>query len=190
MRRDVRTMQLAFFLDQSRCSGCYTCVMACRQWHSPDREATNWRRVETVERGIFPDLRVSFLSLSCLHCRTPPCVSVCTTSAILKRKSDGVVLADRDKCIGESACGRCREACPYGIPQFHPGDESRMSKCDFCHDRLDQGKRPICVDACPMCALDAGPLDGLLQKYGRGSGAEGFVFSEVARPSVILKGKE
>jgi anaerobic dimethyl sulfoxide reductase subunit B (iron-sulfur subunit) len=164
--------------------------MACRQWHAPDHEAMNWRRVEIIENGIFPNIKVSFLSLSCLHCQTPPCVSVCPVSAILKRKQDGIVLVDRDKCLGESACGQCREACPYGIPQFHHGDDFRMGKCDFCHDRLDQGKRPICVDACPMRALDAGPLDELLKKYGRGAVAEGFVFSEEARPSVLLKGKE
>jgi anaerobic dimethyl sulfoxide reductase subunit B len=187
---DIRIMQLAFFIDQSRCSGCYTCVMACRQWHSPDREATNWRRVETTERGIFPNLKVSFLSLSCLHCQTPLCASVCPTSAILKREQDGIVLVDRDKCIGQSDCGLCGEACPYGIPQFDPEDDFRMGKCNFCHDRLDQGKHPICVDACPMHALDAGPLDALLKRYGQGSGVEGFVFSEKARPSVLLKGKK
>jgi anaerobic dimethyl sulfoxide reductase subunit B (iron-sulfur subunit) len=190
LRSDTHTMQLAFFLNQSRCSGCFTCVMACRQWHTPDCEAMNWRRVDTIEHGIFPNLKVSFLSLSCLHCQTPPCVSVCPTSAILKRKQDGIVLVDRDKCLGESACGRCKEACPYGIPQFHPGDDFRMGKCDFCHDRLDQGKHPICVDACPMRALDAGPLDELLKRYGHDAGAEGFTFSEESHPSVLLKGKK
>jgi len=189
-RCNTRIMQLAFFLNQSRCSGCFTCVMACRQWHTSDREAMNWRRVETFENGIFPNLKVSFLSISCLHCQTPPCASVCPTSAILKREQDGIVLVDQDKCLGECACGQCREACPYGIPQFHPGNDSRMEKCDFCHDRLDQGKQPICVDACPMRALDAGPLDKLLRRYGHDAGAEGFTYSEEAHPSVLLKGKK
>lgn len=190
LRCDARTMQLAFFFNQSRCSGCFTCVMACRQWHTHDREAMNWRRVETIENGIFPNPKVSFLSLSCLHCQTPPCASVCPTSAILKREQDGIVLVDQDKCLGECACSQCKEACPYGIPQFHPGDDFRMGKCDFCHDRLDQGKQPICVDACPMRALDAGPLDKLLKRYGHGTEAEGFTFSEEAHPSVLLKGKK
>ena len=121
LRCDALTMQLAFFLNQSRCSGCFTCVMACRQWHTPDREVMNWRRVDTIEKGIFPNLKVSFLSLSCSHRQTPPCASVCPTSAILKREQDGIVVVDQDICLGDSACGQCREACPYGIPQFHPG---------------------------------------------------------------------
>ena len=54
---------------------------------------------------------------------------------------------------------------------------------------LIKANAPICVDACPMHALDAGPLDKLLKKYGQGTGAEGFAFSEEAHPSVLLKRK-
>jgi anaerobic dimethyl sulfoxide reductase subunit B (iron-sulfur subunit) len=182
-------MQLGFFFDQSRCSGCLTCVVACRQWHSVDHDAVTWRRVETIEKGSFPDLRVSFLSLSCLHCRNCPCIPSCPTSAITKREQDGIVLVDPSKCVGGLSCGQCREVCPYGMPQFNPEQESKMEKCNFCSDRLAQDKRPICVEACPMRALDAGDLEEMKKKHGMGTEAEGFHYFFETGPSIILRRK-
>ncbi len=183
------TLQIAFFFDQSRCTGCLTCVIACKQWHSVDYDVMNWRRVETIENGIFPDLKVSFFSITCLHCQTPPCASACPVSAILKRQGDGVVVVDSEKCLGEPSCGLCKDACPYGIPQFNPDRDFKMEKCDLCLDRLEQGKQPICVDACPVRALDVAPLEELSKRNGCGKVAEGFNFSTQANPSIILKKK-
>ena len=53
-----------------------------------------------------------------------------------------------------------------------------MQKCNFCYERLKEGKQPICVDACPMYALDSGPLDELKSKYGNVTEVEGFSYSE------------
>ena len=36
-----------------------------------------------------------------------------------------------------------------------------MQKCDLCIERWTDGKKPICVDACPPHALDAGIIDEL-----------------------------
>ncbi len=186
---DPCEMQLGFFFNQSRCSGCFTCVIACKQWHSVGHEVMNWRRVEATESGIFPDLRISFLSLSCLHCQTPSCTSVCPVSAIFKREEDGVVLVDSERCLGLPHCGVCKDACPYGIPQFNPNHDFKMEKCNFCLDRMGQGKQPVCVDACPMHALDAAPLTELSRSYGDGKVADGFHFSYEATPSIVLKRK-
>lgn len=183
-------MQLAFFFDQTRCSGCLTCVIACRQWHSIDHDAVNWRRVEIIEKGTFPNLRVAFISFSCFHCGASPCVSSCPTGAVFKQERDGIVLINPEMCLGESSCGKCGKSCPYHIPQYNPDRDFKMEKCNFCHDRLSQGKRPICVDACPMSALDSGPVDELLKKYGNSQEMEGFTFFPDARPSLVLKGKK
>ena len=64
-----------------------------------------------------------------------------------------------------------------------------MEKCNFCVDRLAEGKNPICVDACPARALDAGPIDLLKRNYGEGREAEGFVYSADLDPSVVFKPK-
>ena len=181
--------QVGFYFDQSRCSGCFTCILACKQWHSSEVEAGNWRRVETFESGHFPDLKVSFLSISCFHCETPACLSNCPTSAIHKREESGVVLVDPASCLGQEGCGLCRDSCPYHVPNYNPNDDQKMEKCDFCYERMEKGKRPICVEACPMHALDAGDLEEMEIKYGRGREAEGFHYSPETRPSIILKGK-
>lgn len=182
-------VQKGFFFDQTRCSGCHTCVVACKQWHSSDLDAKDWRRVETLERGVFPEVTVSFVSLSCLHCEFPSCLSACPVSAISKGDDDGIVRVDPALCLGESTCGACRVACPYELPAFGGDSEAKMEKCDLCSDRLLEGKRPICVEACPMRALDAGAMDVLRERHGNGSSAQGFHYSEEARPSVIFKSK-
>jgi sulfite dehydrogenase (quinone) subunit SoeB len=91
---------------------------------------------------------------SCLHCEDPPCVPVCPTGASYKRKEDGIVLVDYDKCIG---CKYCSWACPYGAREL---DEDRkvMTKCTLCVDRVtdkalpEAERKPACVLACPTNA--------------------------------------
>jgi Fe-S-cluster-containing dehydrogenase component len=81
-------------------------------------------------------------------------VPVCPTGASYKRKEDGIVLVDYDKCIG---CKYCSWACPYGAREF---DEERkvMSKCTLCVDRVTSTtlpvaeRKPACVLACPSKA--------------------------------------
>lgn len=181
--------QLGFFFNQTRCSGCLTCVIACRQWHSLNHEVLNWRRVEIFETGIFPDVKVSFLSLSCLHCQTPLCASACPVFAIYKREEEGIVLVDPMKCLGGENCGFCKDACPYSIPQFNPDCDFKVEKCNLCLDRLNQGKKPICVDACPTEALEVAPMEELSKRHGHCHEVDGFVFSKEANPSIILKRK-
>jgi anaerobic dimethyl sulfoxide reductase subunit B (iron-sulfur subunit) len=39
-------MQLAFYFDQTRCTGCYTCAVACKDWHDVPAGPASWMRVE------------------------------------------------------------------------------------------------------------------------------------------------
>jgi len=74
-------------------------------------------------------------------------------------------------------------------PQFGGEDNAKMQKCDFCLDRLAQSQKPICVEACPMWALDFGPLEQLKAKYGDRNEAVGFVYATEIKPSIIFKPK-
>jgi len=65
-----------------------------------------------------------------------------------------------------------------------------MQKCDLCLDRLEEGKKPICVEACPLRALDAGAMEELQAKYGDIRDAEGFGYSEKLIPSIVFKPKK
>lgn len=183
--------QSGFYFDQTRCTGCYTCSVACKDWNDLDAGPVNWMRVEAIESGKFPEPFLSYLASPCFHCQEPACVSACPADAIIKRESDGIVLVDQDKCLGNEECRTlCLNACPWNAPQFGPEQNAKMQKCDFCQDRLDSGRQPICVEACPMYALETGPLDELEADHGNIKEAEGFKYSDRFKPSVIFKPKK
>jgi heterodisulfide reductase subunit A2 len=99
----------------------------------------------------------------CMHCQNPLCAEACPNKAIRKEEKYGAVILDESKCTGEH---KCFEACPYGSPQFASDiSHEKMSKCNMCIDRLEQGLNPICVLSCSMRALEFGPLEELKKKY-------------------------
>jgi molybdopterin-containing oxidoreductase family iron-sulfur binding subunit len=168
-------------VDMERCIGCHACTIACNAEHDlPAGE--EWIRVETEggdgmdePAGAYPvvgdstgdpsdSLGLSYRPIPCQHCEDAPCVAECPTDA-LHRREDGVVAIDHDVCIG---CGVCVDACPYDAITI-PGDENagkdsangstHVAKCTFCSDRIDDGRDPACVVACPADALVFGDLD-------------------------------
>ena len=84
----------------------------------------------------------------------------------------------------------CKDVCPYSAPQFAVEEKAKMQKCDLCFDRWREGKKPICVEACPPRALDAGFLENLEIKYGKTKDAVGFVYSQVVQPSIVNRPKK
>jgi tetrathionate reductase subunit B len=94
-----------------------------------------------------------FVPKLCNHCETPACVQVCPVGATYQT-ADGVVLVDREWCIG---CGYCIMGCPYGVRFFHP-TEHVADKCTFCYHRISDGKTTACVQACPFGARQIGNL--------------------------------
>jgi anaerobic dimethyl sulfoxide reductase subunit B (iron-sulfur subunit) len=148
-------------------------------------------RVQTIEEGTFPNVFVAYLPSPCYHCADPVCIQACPSDAIVKRPTNGIVVVDREKCLGNQECPeRCLKACPWDAPQFGPEENAKMQKCQLCVDRLEQGQQTICVEACPMYALDVGLLEELKQKYGNEVEAAGFRFSERFRPSAVFKPKK
>jgi DMSO reductase iron-sulfur subunit len=123
----------------------------------------DYTRVIEIEEGEFrdttkaPNMALTFVPMPCMHCGRPACQAACPVGAITKRKEDGIVLIDKDKCIG---CRYCAWACPYGAPQFNA--EARvMEKCTLCVQRLEQGRVPACVETCVAKTRFFGELNEL-----------------------------
>ncbi|RJP18913.1 MAG: 4Fe-4S dicluster domain-containing protein [Candidatus Abyssobacteria bacterium SURF_5] len=135
--------QYGWEIDLERCTGCKTCVVACKSENNTPLK-TNYRTVITEETGVYPNPKKIFVTMACNHCADPACIESCPVGAITKRASDGIVLIDQDICVG---CRYCVWACPYGAPRYNPNTR-KVEKCTLCAHRVGEGLNPACVDAC------------------------------------------
>ena len=177
--------QYGFFFDQGRCYGCKACSVACKDWYDIAPGPEKWMSVYMWEKNAFPLTAIGILAFSCGHCDNPVCVGACGHDAIFKEEKYGAVLVDQDKCQGDR---NCFQACPYGAPKFasdEPG--TKMSKCTLCIDRLEKGQLPLCVASCPMRALDFGPIDEPVEKYGDVRKIETMPDPELTMPNWVAK---
>ncbi len=176
--------QCGFFFDQSRCTGCKACAVACKNWHGLAPGPVKYLRTYEYEKGSFPNVRVHFQWVPCYHCEEPACIDECPLAGIHKEEKYGAVLIDDETCTG---CGVCYDACPYGAIVFDDQMEGMARKCTMCIDRLERGEQPVCVLACPTRALDFGLLSSLIEKYGDVRDLEDMPDSGTTRPSVLFK---
>ena len=171
-----------FVVNTEKCVGCGFCVKACklenevpydvvvtRTWVERYIVLKDGRRLIDTPNGAREGFtspvvngrnvnskdiaKAFFVPKLCNQCENPPCVQVCPVGATYQT-SDGVVLVDREWCIG---CGYCIMSCPYGARFFHPVHKV-AEKCTFCFHRLRQGLKTACVDACPFGARLIGNL--------------------------------
>ena len=165
-----------FLVDTTKCIGCGMCVKACkneneipydapvtRTWveryivtkdgrtlaDSPRGGRDGYTSRDIREEEVDPDdiAKAFFVPKLCNQCNNPACVQVCPVGATYQT-DDGVVLVDREWCIG---CGYCIMACPYGVRFFHPVHKV-AEKCNFCYHRITKGMDPACVQSCAFGA--------------------------------------
>lgn len=168
-------MRLGMVIDLLKCVGCNACTVSCRAENGTPA-GISFHRIKKYEVGAYPDARMKFLPLPCMHCQNAPCQKVCPTGATY-RETDGRVLVDYDKCLG---CRACMVACPYESRQFvwklssyyedcgpTPFEREKFKrftegtavKCNFCGDRIKKGNQPACVATCIGGARSFGDLD-------------------------------
>mgnify|MGYP000717891567 CR=1 FL=1 len=175
-------LRWGFLVNTYKCVGCGLCVKACKKENEVPYDASvtrTWVERYVVTRDdkthtdspmgardgfISPKIREEeinpeevvkafFVPKLCNQCENPPCVQVCPVGATYKT-GDGVVLVDRNWCIG---CGYCIMGCPYGVRFFHPVYKV-AEKCNFCYHRITKGMDTACVQACPFGARKIGNL--------------------------------
>jgi Fe-S-cluster-containing dehydrogenase component/formate-dependent nitrite reductase membrane component NrfD len=142
-----------FAIDLRKCIGCHACTIACKSEHDiPVGVNRCW--VKTVEKGTFPQTQRLFFPVLCNQCEDAPCMNICPTNALYRRR-DGIVDLNPEACIG---CRACMAACPYDQLFIDPNTRT-AEKCNFCANRVENQLEPACVSVCPTECRIFGDLD-------------------------------
>jgi tetrathionate reductase subunit B len=154
----------AFVIDLTRCNGCYSCQIACKDEHcgndwtpyaKPQPDTGHfWMKVNEYLRGTVPKVKMAYVPVPCQHCEDAPCMPACPVEGGIYRRDDGLVVIDPKKCTG---CMNCIDACPYDAIYFNK-DLTLAQKCTGCAHLVDREVvfAPRCVDVCPTDALKFG----------------------------------
>ena len=170
----------AIVVDLDRCIGCHGCEIACKNENNVELGSVWNKVVQRGPYGEYPHLEQYFLPVMCQQCADAPCVQVCPAGASY-RDENGVVLIDKEKCIG---CMTCEKSCPYGHPVQL--DDGLSHKCVLCSDENPEGvPDPTCAKACPVRALEFGTLAELRERHPEGVSALGELTDETG-PAVVF----
>ncbi len=166
----------SFLIDLTKCTGCRSCQVACKQWNELPAERTvntgsyqnplllssqTWTLIKFDEFEKQGEMHWLFTKIGCMHCEQPACVSICPVGALQKTES-GAVIYNKNVCIG---CRYCMIACPFHIPTFEWKKAFPfIKKCTFCFDRLAEGQKPACACACPTGAITFGTRNDMINK--------------------------
>lgn len=182
---------IASIIDIDKCDGCKdlaipACVKACKDKNEArfPRPAENIpdyfpRKIKedysknkddisrltpynfTFIESVQIEDKTLFIPRRCMHCDDPTCQKICPFGVISKDKNNAVDI-DENFCFGGA---KCRDACPWGIPQRQAGvgiylkiapklaGGGAMFKCDMCKDLLALNQKPACETQCPKNAL-------------------------------------
>lgn len=163
-------------------------------WSEPSKRAVrdrltpyNWlfiQEAEVTHNG--KDFALTF-PRRCMHCQNPPCADLCPWGAARKLKN-GITVIDSDICLGGR---KCQVVCPWDIPQRQTGvglyldllpslaGNGVMYKCDRCYQRIENGGRPACIEACPENVQTIGPRDEIIKTAHRTAAAENlYIYGE------------
>lgn len=136
--------------------------------NSRDAYAANWD--EDVGANCMPNTYYFYLPRICNHCTKPACLAACPRQSVYKRKEDGIVLIDQNRCRGYRYCVK---GCPYKKIYYNPDEGTiypdypnpktgapekvlwkKSQKCIFCYPRIQHpsgfptGRHSFCFTQC------------------------------------------
>jgi formate dehydrogenase iron-sulfur subunit len=161
-------MSRACLVDTTRCIGCRSCQVACKQWNELPAEAAalhpalgGFQSPMTVSAKTYTlvtfhevadakapgGMRWLFTKRQCMHCLEPACAAACPATAMHKTP-EGPVVYDAAKCIG---CRYCVWACPFGVPTAEWDSLApKIRKCTGCMERSQTAAAPETVNGQPV----------------------------------------
>jgi formate dehydrogenase beta subunit len=178
-------------IDVSKCTGCRSCQLACKQWNQqpakqtknygtyqnpPDLQSNTWTLIRFQEIADKDSVKWLFRKDGCMHCTDAACVKACPSGA-LYHSDMGTVGINHERCIG---CKECVTACPFDIPRYDRATD-KVYKCDLCLTRIQAALEPGCVKACPTGALRFGDKADMLKlayKRAKEMGGDANVYGD------------
>ena len=151
-------MAKVFLFDYDHCNGCRGCQVACKDEHCdqpwPPYAAAQpivgqfWMRIDDVERGQVPWVKVTYEPTMCNHCAD--CEVMKAAPEAVYRREDSFVIIDPEKARGIEGL---EKACPFGAVYYN-AELGLAQKCTGCAHLFDDGWTvPRCVDACATDGL-------------------------------------
>ena len=167
--KNQNSTQNALMITPDLCIGCRACQVACKEWNNlPSESSTNqgtyenppdlsgalYNRIMFIEIPSKNGMKWVFSSQRCMHCTEAACLKACPMTGAIYKSPEGAVLFNKEICTGNFKSDRreCADACPFKVVRFDK--DGKISKCNFCYDRITEGLKPACAKTCPTGAID------------------------------------
>ncbi len=147
----------------------------------------NWLYIQNAEIEHNGESLEVNIPRRCMHCQNPPCANLCPWGAA-RKQDNGIVRIDSDICLGGA---KCKTVCPWKIPQRQTGvgiykkimpgfaGNGVMYKCSRCYDRVAQGLKPACLEACPEDVQTIGPRSEMVSRaHELAAEMNGYIYGE------------